>query len=156
MKIHILISVLTLILFSCNSAGNKKGRPPGKPDKNEPEIQLTEFEFNEDFHNFGKLTSGETVIFTFVFRNIGSSDLVIQKATSDCGCIHVKFDPVQVKPGKEGTIEVEFNTVGLYDKQLKTIMVTANIAELHKMLYISADVINDAIKINDGIINKNN
>jgi hypothetical protein len=139
-----LICIL-FVLFSCNAG--KKSNPPKEniPVRNESN-GVTEFEFNEEMHNFGSLQAGEIVIFTFVFTNTGENNLQIDNVEADCGCVKVNFLKEPVLPGNSGTIEIEFYSSGLFGKQFKTIEIYAN-TKKPKQIAIFAEVQNEQIEI---------
>jgi hypothetical protein len=149
-----LVPLLLVLGIACTFSKNKKNSYSGEKTNNTVDLGTSQFEFTEELHNFGKLTSGERVIHTFRFRNTGSGNLMIEKVTADCGCINVKFGQKTVIPGSEGMIEAEFNTSGLYGKQLKAIVVFANIPEKKKILFIGAEVTNETIDISDRNLKK--
>ncbi len=132
---------ILLLLFSCENRGSKKSEPiQTKINK------LTEFEFSEEMHNFGSLQSGEIVIYTFEFKNIGNSNLIVNSIDSDCGCIKAEFSQKPVPPGGSGRIEIEFDSSGLWGKQFKSIEIHAN-TEKPKQLAIFAEVQNEELEI---------
>lgn len=96
MKTSFFISGWILILFAGCNQGNRNSSSYAEKNNKQPERELPEFEFNEDFHNFEKLSEGETVVFTFFFRNSGNNNLVLGIASSDCACINTKFNPEPV------------------------------------------------------------
>ena len=138
MKFYVLIFFI-LLLFSCSENKVKK--------ENKKTIEITDFKFDEEMHDFGKLESGEIVVYAFIFTNTGKHDLIIEDAESDCGCIQVSFPKEPVKPNKKGKIEIEFNSSGLTGRQLKAIDIHANCKE-PKHLVIFAEVKNELFDIN--------
>jgi len=134
-----------LTLLACqgkSSSNNKKGNNHAEKEIN----GTTEFEFNEEKHNFGSLQSGEIVVYTFVFTNSGNKNLTIDDVVTDCGCVHTEFPKEPVAPGKTGLIEVEFDSSGLFGRQFKTIEVHAN-TKKSKQLAIFAEVQNEQLEI---------
>ncbi len=139
MKIYFLIGII-IFCFSC--AEKKQQQESGnKTAKGTPEIK-----FDEEMHDFGKLTAGETAVFSFVYTNTGNSDLIVENAESDCGCVRVYFSKSSVKPNEKGKIEVEFDSSGLFGRQLKTIEIQSNCKET-KQLVIFAEVKNELFEI---------
>ena len=65
---------------------------------------------------------------------------------SDCACINASFKQEAIKPGKQGRIEVEFNSAGTAGREYKTIEIYGNSKEL-KHLAIFAEVNNEIIDI---------
>jgi len=98
--------------------------------------------FNEYEHNFGKVEEGKKVRCTFTFENKGSGSLVIQSATTTCGCTVPKYDRRPIAPGKRGKIEVEFDTSDRSGMQAKTITIQSNATVSVVILRITAEVTN--------------
>jgi hypothetical protein len=137
--------IVAIVAFSCQGKKTENKQNIVSPGKE----SVTKFEVNEEIHNFGTLSAGEIVIFSFVLKNTGPENLVVKKAEGDCGCITVKTDYEPVPPGKEKVIEVTFDTSGLYGKQYKSISVEANTNEKTKNLAIVAEVKNEILDINN-------
>jgi hypothetical protein len=139
-------SVLALLfLFSCNSGNtsidsdvvNNPNTAEGKADMS----VLPAFDFDEEVHDFGKMLEGETVAYSFIFKNSGKSDLVISDVSTSCGCTVPSFPKTPIKPGKSGTIKITFNSAGKHGYQLKNIVVVANTQPNTKLLQIKAQVV---------------
>lgn len=120
-----------LIFSSCQ----KKASTPQKPAGS-----LTEIEFRQEHFNFGTLTEGEIITHIFYFKNIGKENFVIKAIETGCGCTTVEYDKKPVSPGKEGKIEIAFNSSGRYGKQYKEISIFANLPKGKATLTIAADV----------------
>ncbi len=131
---------LLLMLVAC---GNKK------PIKVTGEEQLTEFEFLQDFHNFGKLKAGEVVSFGFELVNKGEATLFIKKVEDDCGCIHVNYPEKGIEAGEKTYIEVVLNTAGEVGKLYKTITLHTNTKEKKQFIIVAANVENELIKLSN-------
>jgi hypothetical protein len=84
------------------------------------------FKFNEEEHDFGKIIEGEKVMFSFKFKNVGTSDLLISSANGSCGCTIPDYPKTPIAPGKEGKIDITFNSEGKKGVQNKTITIVAN------------------------------
>lgn len=141
---RIFFILLVVLLFSCS---------PQKKEKNEKEVNvstavsgITSMEFEEEFHDLESLISGEIVVSTFVFTNVGEHNLLINNIESDCGCVSVHFSKEPVKPGDSGIIEIEFDSSGLFGQQFKSIEIHANTKDL-KHLAIFASVKNEDLEI---------
>lgn len=133
--------LMALILMAC-AAKNQRSNENLPVQK---ETGFTEIQFQEEFHNFGLLQSGETVIFTFEFVNTGEKNLTIETLETDCGCIKAGVHPTEIPPGEKGWVEVEFDSSGLFGKQFKSIVVHAN-TKKPKQLAIFAEVQNKQIE----------
>ena len=100
----------------------------------------TQIEWRHTFWNFGEITKGEEVAHSFYFKNIGKEQLFIKKIETGCGCTTVKYDQKPISPGKEGKLEILFNSAGRYGKQYKEIRIFANVPEQQITLTIVANV----------------
>lgn len=133
------VSILFIfLLISCSHKKQNKTE--------ERTIEITKVEIDELTHDFGVVKAGEIVAYSFAFTNIGEHNLIIKSAESDCGCIAVQVAENVIKPGDEGIIEVEFNSSGLFGKELKTIDLNWNCKE-PKQIVIFATVENEEIEI---------
>jgi hypothetical protein len=142
MKSFVLIFLVPLV-FSCTEKKITDVKKSGNPDK---KSGIPKFEFDKELHDFGKITSGEILSYSFQFTNSGNSKLIIDKAEADCGCMNILIPNKTIAPGKSGIIEVQFNSEGITGKQLKTVEIHSNYAE-PKHLIIFADVENEQIEI---------
>lgn len=98
--------------------------------------------FPETQHDFGKVSEGEKVNYTFRFVNKGESELIIKDVKSSCGCTAALLSTSNIKPGQEGTLKVEFNTQNRSGKNSKTVTVQSNDPkDPTKILTIYADII---------------
>ncbi len=134
-----------LFLFSCNSGNgridtdvvNNPNTASGKGDMS----TLPVFDFEEEVHDFGKIREGETVSYSFVFKNTGKSDLLISDVSTSCGCTIPSYPKTPIKPGKTGTIKVTFNSAGKHGFQTKNIVIAANTQPNTKLIQIKAQVL---------------
>jgi hypothetical protein len=142
----LIISALFLaMLFSCgskkeegistdlvnNSASAENGGNEDLPD----------MKFEEEVFDFGRITQGEKVSHAFVFTNTGKSNLVITNASGSCGCTVPEYPKIPFAPGKQGKIDVVFNSEGKKGQQEKTVTVVTNCEPATKVIRIKADVI---------------
>jgi hypothetical protein len=99
-----------------------------------------QFTFAEDSHDFGKITQGEKVSYSFKFKNTGGSDLVIAEAHGSCGCTVPQYPRGPIPAGVEGVIDVTFDSDGKSGKVEKTVTLTANTSPNTKVLKIIVQV----------------
>ena len=98
--------------------------------------------FEETNFNIGKLEKGKAVDYEYVFRNDGSSDLIIRKITAACGCTATMLSDKIIPPGKTGKIKTTFNSAGQRGTQTKTITVISNDPKNPKtILWIRGEVV---------------
>jgi hypothetical protein len=84
--------------------------------------------FEKLVHNFGEITQGEKVEYSFKFTNTGDKDLLIMSATSTCGCTVPEFPKEPIKPGQSGYLKVIFDSHGKEGYTEKAITIKANTA----------------------------
>lgn len=83
--------------------------------------------FQDTIYDFGTISQGESVKFSFFFTNTGKSDLVLQDVKPTCGCTVLKDWPKQpVKPGEKGKIDVVFDSSNKHGKVTRAINIFAN------------------------------
>ena len=128
-----IIGLLTIIIVLCLSCKEKK-------QTQEQPAAGTKIEFKQNNFSFGEIAEGEIVTHSFYFKNIGEQNFVIKNIDSGCGCTTVNYDKTPLKPGKEGKIEIEFNSSGRYGKQYKEISIFANVPEKVITLKFTASV----------------
>ena len=97
--------------------------------------------FNEVLHDFGKITQGEKVSYSFVFKNTGGSDLVISSAQGSCGCTVPSYPKESIKAGQVSKIDVVFNSEGKSGLVQKTVTLVTNCNPSTKILTISSTII---------------
>ena len=97
--------------------------------------------FNEEKHDFGKITQGEKVSFSFIFKNTGGSDLVISSAQGSCGCTVPSYPKQPIKAGQESKIDVVFNSEGKSGLVQKTVTLVTNCNPSTKILTILSTII---------------
>jgi len=138
-KLLLFLIILSLVITGCGDKAHK-GNTTYKSlsaDTGKAVILFTEYE-----HNFGKVKEGEKVGCIFAFRNTGTGDLVITRATTSCGCTVPKYDTKPIPPGSTGSLEVVFNSSGYNGIQAKTISVHSNATVPLVLLKITTEVIN--------------
>ena len=97
--------------------------------------------FTEEKYDFGKITQGEKVSHSFVFRNTGGSDIVISSAQGSCGCTVPTFPKEPIKAGQEAKVDVVFDSDGKSGLVEKTITLVTNCNPSSKMLTINSTII---------------
>jgi hypothetical protein len=141
--------LVLLILFSFISCKNNSDKSTvnsdsvsnsesadGKTNTNLPEIK-----FEEEVFDFGKMTQGEHVSHSFVFKNIGSKNLIISGANGSCGCTVPEWPKEPIKAGETGRVNVVFNSEGKSGIQEKTVTLVTNCEPATRIIKIKAEVI---------------
>ena len=71
---------------------------------------LPDMKFEEETHDFGRITQGEKVAFAFRFKNTGSSNLIVSSAHGSCGCTIPEYPKKPILPGEEGIVKAHVTT----------------------------------------------
>lgn len=77
-------------------------------------------------YDFGEITEGVVVKFSFQVKNVGDQVLHITNIMTSCGCTAAAMQNDEIQPGKETQINVEFNSQGKSGQQHKTIALASN------------------------------
>lgn len=97
---------------------------PAAEEKPEGPLPVAQFEKIE--HDFGTITEGQKVMYTYKVKNTGEAPLIIQSAQPSCGCTVPKWSQEPIPVGGTGEITAEFDSSGKPGINNKTITVTAN------------------------------
>ncbi|MDR3047539.1 MAG: DUF1573 domain-containing protein [Bacteroidales bacterium] len=142
--------LLSLILFcSCGNNKNSTGitvediTNPASADeahsKDREKLPVITFEKTE--HDFGKVTQGERLSYTFHFTNTGKSDLIIENTQSSCGCTTSIPPKAPIRPGEKGEIKVTFDSKNKEGSVSNGVAVMANTYPMYTMVKVTAEVI---------------
>jgi hypothetical protein len=144
MKYNFLILfIVTISLLGCKKNNNLPSdivKNPASLENKKVNTQTAIINFENTEHDFGDIMEGEKVSYSFKFTNVGKNDLVITSVSSTCGCTVTDFPKDPIKPGENGTIEVNFNSSGRSGKQVKVITVATNANPSEVQLTIKANV----------------
>ena len=91
-----------------------------------PEGPLPVMEFSNTDHDFGTITEGDVVEYTYAFKNTGAAPLIIQSAQGSCGCTVPDWTKEPIPVGATGFVKAKFDSNGKPNIQNKTVTVTAN------------------------------
>jgi hypothetical protein len=136
----IIIISWAIIIFAVTGCTGRKGN-------NTSDSAITgstgtsEISFREYQHDFGKVTEGEKLSCIFTFDNKGPGDLIINSASTTCGCTIPKYDTKPIPSGATGKLEVIFDTSGRNGIQTKVITVKSNASTPVVLLKITAEVV---------------
>jgi hypothetical protein len=112
------------VLASCGSkareeyAGNSQAALESRGTAN--------IEFRTTRYDFGTVSQGEKLSYTFIYKNTGTAPLVIHSARADCGCTLPEYSSEPLGPGEEGRLKVIFDTRGFAGRQTKTVQLATN------------------------------
>lgn len=76
--------------------------------------------------DFGKVIDGNTVRHKFVVKNTGSTDLVIERVRTSCGCAVAQLGKSVLKPGESTPLTIEFDSTGRSGPQEKQVYIRSN------------------------------
>ena len=86
----------------------------------------TAIEFEDAEYDFGEISLGSSVEFSFKFKNTGEYPLIIQSVKAACGCTVLKDWPKEaIMPGESGEIPIVF-TAKFPGDQKKYVSIIAN------------------------------
>ena len=102
-------------------------------------MQVGEFKFKSESHDFGTIAYNKPVSHEFAFTNAGKSPIIISEVAPSCGCSVADFSKTPVKPGESGKIKVTYNaaTKGPFTKSF---IVKSNTKTPVKTLTIKGNV----------------
>lgn len=98
-------------------------------------VQLIDSAFD-----FGTITEGEKVEYSYRFVNTGKSPLMVFSASASCGCTVPEKPEKPVLPGDTSFIRVVFNSQGKVGQNHKDITIMANTAPSFPLLKLSGEV----------------
>lgn len=130
--------LLVLLLTGCNQTQTEKTSGHTDTAKSDSLPFIT---FDERAVDLGRIVEGEIVGAEFFFKNTGKANLIIKDVQASCGCTIPKWEKMPVPPGKEGSIQVLFNTSGRTGLQNKSVRIISNAANNEVILAVTAEVI---------------
>jgi hypothetical protein len=143
--ILLLVSVSSLIFVACKGEAKKEiGTDVVNINSTADETSkgdLAEIKFEEEVHDFGKITQGEKISFAFRFKNVGSKNLIISGASGSCGCTVPSYPKEPIPVGGEGKIDVLFNSEGKSGLQEKTVTIITNCEPSTRILKIKTEIV---------------
>jgi len=102
--------------------------------------KVAKIEFKSDTIDYGTIEKGSNGVRVFEFTNTGNAPLIISQVTSSCGCTIPKKPDGPILPGKNGQIEVKYDT-NRVNPIRKTVTVISNAETPTVALKIKGEVI---------------
>ena len=122
MKGLIIIFTFLSIIVGCQITDKNEDRAITSAMLENP----TAIEFEDAEHDFGEISLGSSVEFSFKFKNTGEYPLIIQSVKAACGCTVLKNWPKEaIMPGESGEIPIVF-TAKFPGDQKKYVSIIAN------------------------------
>lgn len=124
MKIRFYLSALfACLLFASSVNAQAVLKLNGSSEQTD---DLTLIEFEKATYDLGTLKAGEVAKGTFVFKNIGDGELIIENVKPSCACTTLEYPEDPIKPGESGTIYAEIDTADKEGEQIKYFTVIYN------------------------------
>lgn len=102
--------------------------------------QPTTVQLIDSVYDFGTVTDGEKVEYSYRFKNTGTTPLMVVSATASCGCTVPEKPEKPILPGETGYIKVVFNSAGRAGTNHKDITVIANTSPAFPVLKLTGEV----------------
>ncbi|MBR1644652.1 MAG: DUF1573 domain-containing protein [Bacteroidales bacterium] len=142
---HLLLMPLLLLALAC---GGRQQKPenldlihnPHSAEGYDTGARMPVISFEKDQHDFGRLSAGENISYSFKFTNTGDADLVIASCTATCGCTVADYPRGRVAPGESGYVTVTFKSAGKAGQQYQEVSLATNAQPAVKKLKIRAQV----------------
>lgn len=95
---------------------------------------------NDTHHDFGDVIYGQSVVYEFPFKNVGTEPLVIDNVRASCGCTATEWPQEPIPPDSTSVITVDYDAKdkGYFYKKVKVFFQGIRKAE---KLTIEGDVI---------------
>jgi hypothetical protein len=140
MKKYILFLTVAIAAISCDA--NHKDKLAADATANALAMKdSTTVQIIDTTYNFGKVTDGEKVEYSYRFKNTGTKPLVIIEAHASCGCTVPQKPEKPIMPGEIGFIKVVFDSKGRVGNAYKTVTVNSNAKPEFPMLILTGDVV---------------
>ena len=136
---HLIITILFFTIVAIGCKNGNKGSEQGSPTTQET-TDTTTYSVNTTFHDFGVISAGDIVGYTYTITNTGEYNLHIKNVKTDCACTQIEVEKMVVTPGESSKIDIEFNSAGRSGVQIKEFSIFANVKEERIKLYFTTDV----------------
>jgi hypothetical protein len=142
---YLVLSLLLFTLMSCGNKGNKGlsgdliNNPATASGTMDPS-KVAVITFDKTTHDFGKVSEGEKVAYSFKFINTGKNDLIIANVIASCGCTVPTFPKEPIKPGNSEYINVQFDSKGRSGEFNKEVTIYANTIPNSTQLFIKGKI----------------
>lgn len=117
---------ITSIFFSCDIRNTRNKADAIVSNTTAQFTDSTTVQLIDSAYNFGNVTDGDKVEYSYRFRNTGKNPLIVSSAVASCGCTVPEKPEEPIKPGETGFLKVVFNSKGRVGPVHKTITVTSN------------------------------
>ena len=144
-KVILSIAVMGILFSSCEEESKALSTGIVTNDATAEEGAASEampkIKFEKDLYDFGEISQGEKVSFSYSFTNTGDADLVITSAQGSCGCTVPTWPKEPIKAGATAQIDVVFDSNGKSGKQHKRVTIVANTTPATNVVALTGSVI---------------
>jgi Protein of unknown function (DUF1573) len=141
LKKYILLLLVSAFIISCEVKRKDKNAVDPEVQKVLASKDTTTVQIIDSAYNFGKVTEGEKVEYSYRFRNTGTKPLVVVQATASCGCTVPQKPEKPIMPGEIGFIKIVFDSKNRVGNAHKTITVVSNANPEFPPLILTGDVV---------------
>lgn len=145
-RLYVVCAIATLLsLTGCTGKSAQDAdvdliRNPRSAQGYDDQEKMPVITFDSDLHDFGRLSAGENISYSFHFRNTGDADLIISSTSATCGCTVADYPKGRIAPGGEGYVTVTFKSAGKAGQQYQEVTVVSNAQPAVSRLKIVAQV----------------
>lgn len=143
-KTILLLAALSLLATGCRNKDKEADvdliKNPRSAQGYNTNTKMPALSFDSDIHDFGRISAGESISYSFHFRNTGDADLVISSCSATCGCTVADYPKGRIAPGNDGYITVTFKSAGKSGQQFQEVTVVSNAQPSRQKLKIIAQV----------------
>ena len=140
--------VILLTLAGCNGKksqdavnANLINNPASADNPNIDKSKLAVLSLAKTEHDFGRISEGEKVSYSFKFANTGKSDLLISNVVASCGCTVPSFPKKPIAPGETEYINVVFDSKGRSGNFTKDVTIYSNTIPNSIQIIIKGNII---------------
>ena len=127
-------------------------RNPNSAHGYDEQMKMPVISFETETHDFGRLTAGESITYSFRFTNTGNADLYIHQIITSCSCTGRKYPTHAIKPGATDTIFVTYNAENKSPRRFRTsITIHSNAVNEMTKLYLKGEIMPKEVKENEAI-----
>ncbi len=131
---------LFCVLVSCDIRNTKNKGDVLAANTSQQFTDSTTVQMIDSAYNFGKVTDGALVEYSYRFKNTGKNPLIVSSAVASCGCTVPEKPEEPIKPGETGFLKVVFNSKGRVGPVHKDITVTSNAYPKFPVLQLTGEV----------------
>ncbi|HEX9460771.1 MAG TPA: DUF1573 domain-containing protein [Thermoanaerobaculia bacterium] len=125
--IAVLVALTAAISFAADQPAKAKKSEAPAEKKAEPAAKdaAPRLTIVEPIKDYGTISKGEKLDWSFIVKNTGDADLQIISAKPGCGCTVADFDKV-IKPGETGKVTAHVDTTAFAGPIAKTVTLETN------------------------------